>query len=99
MPGRRFTDERIALAPHRTEGGAPVDEIGRRMGIAEATFYRWKKVYDGAGGAPLSAISSSPMASGKLKRLVADRSLDKEMPRGERKRAIGSTAARALRQK
>ena len=49
MPGRRFTDEQIAFALRQADGGTPVGEICRRMGVSEATFYRWKKVYAGMG--------------------------------------------------
>ena len=44
MPKKRFTDEQIAFSLRQAESGMPVGEIGRKMGVAEATFYRWKKV-------------------------------------------------------
>ncbi|BCA61049.1 hypothetical protein HMP09_0283 [Sphingomonas sp. HMP9] len=45
----RYTDEQIAFALKQAETGTPVAEVIRRMGIAEQTFYRWKKVYGGLG--------------------------------------------------
>ncbi len=91
MPRKRFTDEQIAFALRQAESGTPVGEICRKMGVSEATFYPWRKVYAGMGGEPWSAVGPRTMASeirrlkqledenGKLKRLVADLSLDKEM--------------------
>ncbi len=49
MPKKKFTDEQIAFALRQAEAGSSVGEICRKMGVAEATFYRWKKVYVGMG--------------------------------------------------
>ena len=49
MPKKRFTNEQIAFALRQAENGTLVGEICRKMGVAEATFYRWKKVYAGMG--------------------------------------------------
>lgn len=49
MPKKRFSDEQIAFALRQAEAGTTVGEICRKMGISEATFYRWKKVYAGMG--------------------------------------------------
>ena len=56
MPKKRFTDEQIALALRQAEAGTTVGEICRKMGIAEATFYRWKKVYAGMGVAEIRRL-------------------------------------------
>jgi putative transposase len=53
----------------QAETGTPVAEVIRRMGISEQTFYRWKKLYGGLGVSELR----------RLKRLVADLSLDKHI--------------------
>ena len=44
MPKKRYTDEQIAFALRQAEAGATIGEICRKMGVAEATFYRWKRV-------------------------------------------------------
>ena len=59
MPKKRFSDEQIAFALRQAEAGTTIGEICRKMGIAEATFYRWKKVYAGMGGEPCRAIGPS----------------------------------------
>ena len=43
MPKKRFTDEQIAFALRQAEAGTTIGEICRKMGIAEARFYRWSK--------------------------------------------------------
>ena len=49
MPKRKFSDEQIAFALRQADGGTAIGEICRKMGVAEATFYRWKKIYAGMG--------------------------------------------------
>ncbi len=79
MPKKRFSDEQIAFALRRAEAGTTVGEICRKMGIAEATFYRWKKVYAGMGVSEIRRLKQLEDENGKLKRLVADLTLDKSM--------------------
>jgi putative transposase len=45
MKGKRFTDEQITYALHQAEGGTPVADVCRQMGVSEASFYVWKKRY------------------------------------------------------
>ena len=45
MKRKRYTEEQIAFALRQAESGTPVSEIVRKMGVAEQTFYRWKKKY------------------------------------------------------
>jgi len=79
VPKKRFTDEQIAFALRQAESGTTIGEICRKMGVAEATFYRWKKVYAGMGVAEIRRLKQLEDENGKLKRIVADLSLDKEM--------------------
>ena len=79
MPKKRFSDERIAFAPRRAEAGARVGEIRRELGIAEATFCRWKKVRAVMGVSGIRRLKRLEEENGKLKRLVADLTLDKTM--------------------
>ncbi len=51
MPRKRFTNEQIAFALRQAENGATVDEVCRKMGVSEPTFYRWKKQFVGMGRA------------------------------------------------
>ena len=79
MPKGRYTDEQIAFALRQAEAGATIGEICRKMGVAEATFYRWKRVYAGMGVAEIRRLKQLEDENGELKRLVAELTLDKTM--------------------
>ena len=49
----RFTDEQIAFALKQAETGTRIDEICRKMGISDATFYKWRQRYSGSGSSEL----------------------------------------------
>jgi len=76
---KRFTQEQIAFALRQAESGTPVAEVVRRMGISEPTFYRWKKKYAGLGVAEIRRLKQLEDENKRLKRLVADLVLDKQM--------------------
>ena len=79
MRRKRYSDEQIAFALRQAEGGTAVDEVCRRMGVSEATFYRWKRQFAGMGVAEIRRLKQLEEENGKLKRLVADLTLDKTM--------------------
>lgn len=79
MKTSRFTEEQIAYALKQAEWGTAVGEICRKMGIAEATFYVWRKKYGGLGPSELKRLRLMEEENRKLKQLVADLSLDKAM--------------------
>jgi len=79
MKKSRFTEAQIAFALRQAESGTPVAEIIRKLGIAEQTFYRWKKRYAGLGVAELRRLRQVEDENRRLKRLVADLTLDKQM--------------------
>ncbi len=76
---KRFTQEQIAYALRQAESGMPVVEIVRRLGVSEQTFYRWKKHYAGPCISELCRFKSLQEENRKLKALVADLSLDKQI--------------------
>ena len=69
MARKGYTEEQIGFALRQAESGTAVAEICRKLGVAEATFYRWKQRYAGMGVAEIR----------RLKQLVADLTLDKAM--------------------
>ena len=79
MPRRRFTNEQIAFALRQSESGATVEEICRKMGVSEPTFYRWKKQFVGMGVPEIRRLKQLEEENGRLKRLVADLTLDRTM--------------------
>ena len=79
MKKSRFTDEQIAFALKQAETGTRIDEICRKMGISDATFYKWRQKYSGLGPSELRKLKQLEEENIKLKRIVADLSLDKAM--------------------
>jgi putative transposase len=75
----KFTEQQIAYALKQTELGTPVEEVCRKMGISDATFYNWKKKYGGLGPSEVKRLKQLEEENAKLKKLVADLSLDKAM--------------------
>jgi putative transposase len=79
MRKSKFTEEQIAYALRQVEGGTRVAEVCRKMGVTEATFFRWKKKYGGLGVSELRRLRQLEEENRQLKRMVADLSLDKQM--------------------
>ncbi len=79
MKSSRYTAEQVAFAMRQAESGTPVPDICRKMGIAEQTFYRWKRKFAGMGIAEVRRLRILEEENRKLKQLVADLSLDKQM--------------------
>jgi putative transposase len=75
----RFTDEQIAYALRQVDGGTAAADVCRQMGISEATFYVWKKKYANLGSTEIRELRQLREENAKLKRLVADLSLDKHI--------------------
>lgn len=73
------TEEQILRALRQAESGTRVAEICREHGVSEATYYVWKKKYAGLGLSELRELRQLREENGKLKRLVADLSLDRHM--------------------
>ncbi len=79
MKKKRYSEEQIAYALRQAEAGTPVKELIRKLGVSEQTFYRWKKKYVGMGVAEIRRLKQLEEENRKLKQLVADLSLDKQM--------------------
>jgi putative transposase len=79
MKRKRYSDEQIAFALRQAENGTTVEEVCRKLGVSEATFYRWKQQFVGMGVVEIRRLKQLEEENAKLKRLVADLSLDKTM--------------------
>ena len=76
---KRYSEEQIVYALKQIELGEPVAELCRKMGISEATYYNWKKKYKGMGVSELRRMKELEEENRRLKGLVADLSLDKQI--------------------
>lgn len=79
MKKSTYTETQIAFALKQAETGTRVDEVCRKMGISEATFYNWKKKYGGLGVTELRRLRQLEDENSRLKQIVADLTLDKQM--------------------
>lgn len=79
MKASRFSDAQKAFILKQGADGIPVTEICRRAGISQATYFNWKKKYDGLLPTEMKRLKQLEEENGKLRKLVADLSLDREM--------------------
>lgn len=79
MKRSRFTEEQVTYALRQHEAGTPVADICRQLGVSEATFYVWKKKYAHLGVAELRELRQLREENARLKRVVADLTLDKQI--------------------
>ena len=79
MKRSRFSEEQIVYAIRQAEAGTSIGDLCRQLGVSEATFYAWKKKYAHLGVSELRRLRQVEEENVRLKRLVADLSLDKPM--------------------
>jgi putative transposase len=79
MKASKFTDAQKAFIINQGEEGTPVAEICRKAGISEATYYNWKKKYAGMMPSEMKRMRELEAENARLKKIVADLSLDKAM--------------------
>jgi putative transposase len=79
MKKSKFTEEQITYALRQVESGTPPADVCRQLGVSEATFYIWKKKYGHLGVTELRRLRQLEDENNRLKRLVADLTLDKHM--------------------
>ena len=79
MKRSKFSDQQIAFILRQAEEGSRVEEVCRKAGISQQTYYRWRKKYGGLMPSEMRRLKQLEEENVRLKRLVADLSLDKEM--------------------
>ena len=78
MKKSRFTEEQVTYALRQAEGGTTVEDICRSLGISQAIFYIWKKKYGELSASEVRRLRQLEDENARLKRLVADLTLDKK---------------------
>jgi putative transposase len=79
MKKSKFSEAQIAFILKQADDGTAVGEVCRKAGISEATFYNWLMKYAGLMPTEMRRLRQLEEENGRLKRIVADLSLDKEM--------------------
>jgi putative transposase len=79
MPKKGHSEEQIIAALKQYESGEKVPDICRKLGVSQASFYTWKKQYAGMGVQELRELRQLRDENSRLKRLVADLSLDRQI--------------------
>ncbi|SEL74888.1 putative transposase [Roseovarius azorensis] len=79
MKASKFSDAQKAFIIRQGEEGTPVAEICRKAGISQATYFNWKKKYAGLLPTEMKRLKQLEDENGRLKKIVADLTLDREM--------------------
>ena len=79
MKASQFSDAQKAFILKQGNDGVPVADICRKAGISQATYFNWKRKYDGLLPTEMRRLKQLEDENGKLRKLVADLSLDKAM--------------------
>ena len=79
MKRSKFSEEQIVYALRQAEAGTPIGDLCRQLGVSDATFYAWKKKYAHLGVSELRRLRQLEDENSRLKRLVANLSLNQHM--------------------
>lgn len=77
MQPKTFSEEQIVQILREAETGTtPIIDLCRLHGIAEATFYTWRKKYGGANVSSIKRLRELEQENARLKRILAERDLE-----------------------
>jgi putative transposase len=79
MKASKFSDAQKAFVLKQGADGVPVEEICRKVGISQATYFNWKKKYEGLLPTEMRRLKQLEDENANLRKVVADLSLDKAM--------------------
>ena len=79
MKASKFSEAQIAFVLKQADEGTAVAEVCRKAGVSQATFYNWRKKYAGLLPSEMKRLKALESENNRLKKLVADLSLDKAM--------------------
>ena len=79
MKKSRFSEQQIAFILKQGDDGTSVEEVCRKAGISQQTYYRWRKKYAGLMPSEVQRLKQLEEENARLKRMVADLYLDKDM--------------------
>jgi len=76
MRKSRFTEPQIVAVLKQVEGGMPIDEVLRKVGVSRSTFFKWRSKYGGATVSELARLKELESENAKLKRMYAELALE-----------------------
>lgn len=76
MARKRHTEEQIIAVLKDTQAGISVQELCRKHGISDATFYKWRAKYSGLEVSDVKKLRQLEEENRRLKQMVADQALD-----------------------
>jgi putative transposase len=76
MKKSRYTEEQIIAVLKEVEAGAKLQDVVRRLGVTEQTYYRWKAKYGGMEVSDAKKLKALEDENRRLKHMVADQALD-----------------------
>ena len=79
MKRSKFSEEQIVYAIQQVDAGVPVRDLCRKYGISTKTFYNWRAKFGGLSSTELRELRQLREENRKLKGLVADLSLDRQI--------------------
>jgi putative transposase len=79
MKKSRFREEQIIGALQQLDGGVPAKDVARDLGVNVQTLYRWRRKFGGMSVSDARRLKQLEEENRRLKRLVADLTLDKQM--------------------
>jgi len=79
MKKSRFSEQQIAYILKQADDGLSVEEVCRKAGVSQQTYYRWRKKYSGLMPSEVKRLKQLEEENNRLKQMVADLSLDKAM--------------------
>jgi putative transposase len=79
MAKRKYSEAEIIAALKRADAGLTYEQVGRELGVSKHTIYAWKAKYGGMNVSEAQRLRQLEDENGRLKKLVAELSLDKEM--------------------
>jgi putative transposase len=89
--GEAHSEAEIIGALKQLEAGRKADDVGRELGVSKHTIYAWKAKYGGLDVSEAQELRRLTDENHRLKKLVADLSLDKDMLQSViRKNSLGS---------
>ena len=99
MKKSKFTEQQITSALKQAETGTSVAEVTRKLGISEVTFFNWKKKFGGLGTSEIRRLRQLEDENTRLKQIVADLALDKQMLQDVLKKCLKISQLKVLVQK